>query len=94
LYHYGQISGDGAAALSFGNAAGRPLPRRSFGTRSRPSVFRDVDLVTDLGLRIGSGQWFRGLATCGALCYSAISFAPGFEPMAGAAAAPLSETQF
>jgi len=33
-------------------------------------------LVVDLGTAIGSLSWFRGLATCGALCWAALSLAP------------------
>ena len=36
----------------------------------------NFDLVVDLGQRIGSREWFRGLVTCGALCYAAWSLAP------------------
>ena len=39
------------------------------------------DLVVDLGQRIGSGTWFRGLFTCLALCFAGWSLAPGFEPL-------------
>ena len=90
MYQYAKISSDGAAALSFGGAATRPAARASFGTRARP-FWRDLDLVVDLGSGIGSAHWFRGLATCGALCYAAFWFAPGFDPIPGASAAPLSE---
>ena len=40
-------------------------------------------LVVDLGARIGSLHWFRGLLTCTALCVAAASFAPGLTPMPG-----------
>jgi murein DD-endopeptidase MepM/ murein hydrolase activator NlpD len=89
MYQYGQISGNGTAALSFGNVAVRPIARRSFGTREQRGLLRDLDLVVDLGSRIGSGEWFRGLATCAALCYSAYSLAPGFDPLPAAAAPTL-----
>ncbi len=36
-------------------------------------------LVVDLGRGIGSLSWFRGLATCGALCWAAISLVPAGE---------------
>jgi murein DD-endopeptidase MepM/ murein hydrolase activator NlpD len=39
-------------------------------------------LVVDLGARIGSLQWFRGLFTCTALSVAAASFAPGLTPIA------------
>lgn len=50
-------------------------------------------LVVDLGDRIGSREWFRGAATCLALCYVTASFAPGLGPIIGARPAPLGEAQ-
>ncbi|WP_232476256.1 M23 family metallopeptidase [Flavisphingomonas formosensis] len=44
----------------------------------------DLELVTDLGARIGSVEWLRGLATCAALCTGAWLLAPGFRPIAAA----------
>ncbi len=49
----------------------------------RKDVQPDGWLVVDLGARIGSLQWFRGLFTCTALCVAAASFAPGLSPIAG-----------
>ena len=87
--------GAGTAALSLDQALPRPAIARGFGTRTAPpSRTRDFDLVVDLGARIGSRQWLRGLATCGVLCYAAWWLAPGFEPIPGAVAAPLSEAHF
>lgn len=40
-------------------------------------------LLVDLGARIGSLRWFRGLVTCAALCVAAASFAPGLTPIGG-----------
>src|SRR5690606_17894785 len=54
----------------------------------------DLDLVVDLGQRIGSGQWWRGLGTCAALCAAAISLAPDLGPISGYSAAPLPDAQF
>ncbi|HEY7809942.1 MAG TPA: peptidoglycan DD-metalloendopeptidase family protein [Allosphingosinicella sp.] len=59
-----------------------------------PAPRRDLDLVTDLGARIGSRPWFRGLATCTALCYAAWWLAPGFEPIPGAVAAPMPDAHW
>lgn len=53
-----------------------------------------TDLVVDLGARIGSRDWFRGLATCTALCASAGLLAPGFKPMRISAEAPLGQAQW
>ncbi len=52
--------------------------------------FPDLDLVPDLGAQIGSATWFRGAATCAALCALTLLFAPGFEhPIYGSVPAPL-----
>ncbi|MFN3389728.1 MAG: M23 family metallopeptidase, partial [Allosphingosinicella sp.] len=102
MYQFNQFgagSGGGATALlSLDQALRRPAPaaapRRSFGTRPAGLLDRDFDLVTDLGMRIGSKEWFRGAATCAALCYAAWWFAPGLEPIPGATAAPLPDAQW
>ncbi|MCP1468470.1 murein DD-endopeptidase MepM/ murein hydrolase activator NlpD [Sphingobium sp. OAS761] len=54
----------------------------------------DVELVPDLGQRIGSLTWFRGLATCFGLCATALYLSPGFQPVPGAPAPLLSDAQF
>ena len=41
----------------------------------------DVDLVPDLGVNIGSREWWRGAATCIALCATAISLTPDLAPL-------------
>lgn len=103
MFQFNEISpgsGGGAAALSLDRTLLRRPLAGGFGTRaplapatlSLPSF--DFDLVVDLGDRIGSRSWLRGLATCAALCYTAYSFAPGLDPIAGAAPAPLSEAQW
>lgn len=53
----------------------------------------ELDIVVDLGQRIGSREWWRGLATCTALCGLALSFAPGFAPLQGPVAPALGERQ-
>jgi murein DD-endopeptidase MepM/ murein hydrolase activator NlpD len=84
--------GGGAAALSLDTAlaAGpaRALDTAGFVDRLRARV-AELDLVVDLGARIGTREWLRGLATCTALCASAIAFAPGLRPIPGATEAPL-----
>ena len=87
LYQFGNLSGGpagGAAALSLDSAIHRPRPAPAFGTRTSQLVApaADLDLIVDLGSRIGSREWLRGFMTCGALCYAAWSFAPGLEPIA------------
>ncbi len=92
MYQYNEIrpgAGGGAATLAFDS----PLRPRSFGSRAAPPP-RNFDLVVDLGSRIGSGTWFRGVLTCTALCGAALWLAPGFDPIPAASARPLSDAQF
>ena len=48
-----------------------------------------VDWVPDLGARIGSGDWWRGLLTCTALMAATWTLAPGFRPIYGDVPPPL-----
>jgi murein DD-endopeptidase MepM/ murein hydrolase activator NlpD len=84
----GFVSGSGAVALT-------PPARRFDRATLRHHIGRaaDLDLVVDLGQRIGSREWWRGLATCTALCALAISFAPGVAPLHGPVAPALGERQ-
>ena len=45
---------------------------------------RYVDLVPDLGVRIGSLEWCRGVATCLALCFLTWQLSPGLRALPGA----------
>ena len=96
MYQFGQLeaaSGGGSIALRLDARALRTAAP-PFGSKPfQPSPAKDFSLVTDLGAGIGSGEWFRGLATCLALCCAAYSFAPGFEPIVAAGPAPLSDSQ-
>jgi len=73
----------------------------------RPSRFQDwlsdspivgavdrLDLVVDLGARIGSREWFRGLVTCLGLCAAAGSMTPTFKPISFATEAPMSASHY
>ena len=74
----------------------RPSPppaRPGFGQKAGLRRRRRLDLIVDLGQRIGSGEWFRGLITCAALCYAAWSLAPPATPIPGASPAPLPDAQ-
>ncbi len=71
----------GAGAAGFGRAA---PPHRDWRTR-----LAAIDWVPDLGMRIGSADWWRGLATCTALCAATIALAPGVRPLIGTVPAPL-----
>lgn len=90
-----QGHGAGAAVLSLDAA----LPI-TFGTRLARLGDRlwdrtaDLDLVTDLGARIGSAEWTRGLLTCAALCAGAWALAPGFRPIIAPAPAGFTASQW
>ena len=49
----------------------------TFNEKLRASLSR-IDWTPDLGARIGSRDWFRGLATCTALIAAAWALSPGF----------------
>ncbi|RJF93855.1 M23 family metallopeptidase [Sphingomonas cavernae] len=91
---HGFGNGSGTAALSLDQA----LPA-GFGRRIvRPSAWQriearlaDVELVPDLGARIGSREWFRGLATCAVLISAAWALAPGFDPIIAASPPAMGE---
>jgi murein DD-endopeptidase MepM/ murein hydrolase activator NlpD len=82
--------------FSLGGSAGAiALAPAGFGRRG-PAVAlpvrsaSDFDLVPDLGARIGSRDWWRGLATLIALCGSAIALGPSLNrPVLAPAPAPL-----
>lgn len=84
------LDSGGAIGLAPGRAARAFDPARP---RRRLDGATALDLRVDLGQRIGGREWWRGLATCAALCAAAISFVPRFHPLEGATAAPLGEAQ-
>ncbi|HEY9552437.1 M23 family metallopeptidase [Allosphingosinicella sp.] len=98
MYQFNDIGagqGGGAAALSLDRALGRrPIAPARERLRDFRARIEEVDLVVDLGVRIGSREWMRGFATCAALCYAAWSFAPGIEPLQGAVPAPMPDAQW
>lgn len=53
-----------------------------------------IDLVPDLGDNIGSGEWWRGLATLTLLCCSALALSPGFRPIEVGGAPSLDASDF
>ena len=62
LYQFDDMpAGGGAAALRFEAAPLRPAIARGFGRKAEGARVRDLDLVADLGVRIGSREWFRRL---------------------------------
>ncbi|PZU58466.1 MAG: hypothetical protein DI547_10270 [Sphingobium sp.] len=70
-----------------------PVDRRNWREKLRDWA-DDVVLVPDLGQNIGSLQWFRGLATCMALCACAIALSPSFDPIPAAPEAQLGQRQY
>lgn len=100
MYQVNEIIGGstgGSAALALDGPLLRAAPMRpAFGHKARALRGRigQLDLVVDLGQRIGSPEWFRGLATCGALCYAAWSLAPTLHPIPGASPAPYADAQY
>jgi murein DD-endopeptidase MepM/ murein hydrolase activator NlpD len=88
--------GGGAAALRFGTlAADLPAPRSAGAIAAEwRTRLADLDLVVDLGSRIGSREWFRGLATCTMLCAAALAFTPRFGPLPAVATTSLPPAQW
>ena len=80
----------GAVALAPSRPAGF-FDRRTF--RDGFDRAAELELVVDLGSRIGSREWWLGLATCTALCGAALSFAPGITPLRVPVAPALGERQ-
>ena len=85
------FAGGGAIALPPARGI-RLIDRASL--RRHVERARSLDLVVDLGARIGSREWWRGLATCTALCAAALGVAPThLHPLVAPVPAPLGDTQ-
>jgi murein DD-endopeptidase MepM/ murein hydrolase activator NlpD len=101
LYKLSEMSGataGGSPRLALDIPLYRAPPLRpAFGQKGEAGSGRrnvgGVDLITDLGRNIGSGEWFRGLLTCAALCYATWSLAPALQPIPGASPAPYDDAQ-
>jgi murein DD-endopeptidase MepM/ murein hydrolase activator NlpD len=76
----------GAAALTFGRAIAPVVQDQPAPLRERLS---DIDWVPDLGTDIGSATWWRGAATCTALCVATLMLSPGVRPITSAVPAAL-----
>lgn len=95
---FGLGEGGTAATLSLDNSLSGTIGR-GFGRKSAPegrwskleARLADVELVPDLGARIGSREWWRGLATCTILISAAWALSPGFRPVAGLSPQPMDE---
>jgi murein DD-endopeptidase MepM/ murein hydrolase activator NlpD len=80
----------GTSALRFGRAPIVAAPRVAGVLRDRIDGF---DWTPDLGAAIGSRDWWRGLATCTALCGTVWLLSPGLNrPIYHAVSAPLDGT--
>jgi len=85
---HGSDQAGGTATLSFGRAI-VPLPEPRTIDRLRDAIAR-IDWAPDLGSQIGSVDWWRGAATCAALCTATWMLAPSFHTtIPGIAPAPL-----
>ncbi|SDE92487.1 Murein DD-endopeptidase MepM and murein hydrolase activator NlpD, contain LysM domain [Sphingomonas carotinifaciens] len=80
----------GTAARPFGRLTG-PAAVATPIDRLRDAA-AGIDWAPDLGTQIGSRTWWRGLATCTALCATTVWLAPGIRPITGATPAPLAGT--
>jgi murein DD-endopeptidase MepM/ murein hydrolase activator NlpD len=87
----------GAAVLTLDRAlAVFPIdtsPVRSFAHDLRHRL-EDLELVVDLGARIGSREWCRGAFTCLALCGSAWSLGPSFDALQSKPIAAMAPAQW
>jgi murein DD-endopeptidase MepM/ murein hydrolase activator NlpD len=88
-----EFAGAGVAR-SFGRAPAAPTAPLTGWERLREQVAA-VDWVPDLGAAIGGRAWWRGLATCTALCAGTWYFlSPDLGPLTGTVPAPLAGEQW
>ena len=88
-------SAGGTAVLSLDRAI--PDGRARFGRAAvaqpksvrSPSRIPRLDVLPDLGVDIGSKNWWQGTAACLALCTATWMLAPGFQPLVIASQTPL-----
>jgi murein DD-endopeptidase MepM/ murein hydrolase activator NlpD len=60
----------------------------------RPDLLADFDLAVDLGDRIGSASWWRGMATLLLLCFTVVHLGARITPLPQPSPAPLAPEQF
>lgn len=85
-----ELGGGGVATRTFASVPGTALS-----TRLKRRILPNLDLAPDLGARIGSLTWYRGVATCVGLCALTFVMAPGFEtPIYGTVAPALTGAEW
>jgi murein DD-endopeptidase MepM/ murein hydrolase activator NlpD len=83
----------GTVARSFGRAALPPPPPLTRWQALHAQAAR-IDWVPDLGSDIGSRTWWRGLATCAALCAVTWTLRPDLGPLLAPTPAPLAQSEW
>ena len=74
---HGLDQAGGTATLAFGRAL---IPAAQLSPLDRLRIFiARTDWAPDLGSQIGSATWWRGAATCAALCAASYALSPGFD---------------
>lgn len=92
---YGSQQGGASVSLWMTDSLRNPPAPQPLNWRQRIEDWaQEVDLVPDLGQRVGSATWFRGLATCFGLCAAALYLSPGFEAVPGMAPPLLADAQY
>jgi murein DD-endopeptidase MepM/ murein hydrolase activator NlpD len=90
---HGLEQAGGTATLSFGRAL---IPAAELSPLDKLRIFiARTDWAPDLGSQIGSATWWRGAATCAALCAASYALSPGFDrTIMGDVPAPLAGQQW
>lgn len=84
------VGGGGATrSLSMAQAIAAPAAATNAASGRRPRL-SDIDFAPDLGADIGSGRWWRGMATLGGLFASLWALSPGVRPVMAQTTLPAS----
>ena len=96
MYQIREFGGGVAASTAMVSSDQRLTPVPTFG-RAKSGGRRRIDaseLIVDLGTAIGSARWWRGLATCTALCTGTYLLAPTLRPLPHPIGTPLTATDW